>query len=185
MKWSEEHIALVKARYSTETTEEVARLVGRTPGTVVAFARRLGLAKSPEFMAKIRTFKPGVGRASSFQPGNRDRALAVGSLKQAPGGTWMVKVQDAGTRYGERWRALHETVWTAAHGPVPPGHIVVFKRGMQVAHCEVTLDMVELVSRAEHMQRNSRHRLPTDLVRTIIARTILVKRIQQRTEQLK
>lgn len=56
-----------------------------------------------------------------------------------------------------RWRPVHVMVWEAAHGPVPPGHIVVFKHPSlrtTVEH-EITLDKLECISRAENMLRNS------------------------------
>ena len=56
-----------------------------------------------------------------------------------------------------RWRPVHVMVWEAAHGPVPPGHIVVFRHPSlrtTVEH-EITLDKLECISRAANMLRNS------------------------------
>jgi hypothetical protein len=55
-----------------------------------------------------------------------------------------------------RWTPVHRLVWQAAHGPIPDGHIVVFRRGMKtVAEEEVTADRLECITRHENMRRNS------------------------------
>ena len=63
-----------------------------------------------------------------------------------------------------RWRSVHVLVWTAAHGPVPPGHVVRFRDGMKTLVAdEITLDRLELVSLKENMLRNTVQRLPAPL----------------------
>lgn len=54
-----------------------------------------------------------------------------------------------------RWRTVHRLVWEAANGPVPSGHIVVFKPGMRtLVEAEITLDKVDCITRAENARRN-------------------------------
>jgi hypothetical protein len=55
-----------------------------------------------------------------------------------------------------RWTFVHRLVWEAAHGPIPPGHMVVFRPG-QKTHLEelLTADRLECISRAENARRNS------------------------------
>lgn len=63
-----------------------------------------------------------------------------------------------------RWRPVHTMVWEAVHGPVPPGHIVVFKRGMKtLISADITVDLLDLVTLAENMRRNTIHRYPPEL----------------------
>lgn len=182
--WTEPELALLRARYANDTTEQLARELGREPDVVQKVAQRLGLRKSAGFMARVRSFKPGVGAATRFKGG--ERALAVGSIRLSPQGTWQVKVAEQGCRDGERWRALHEVIWTAAHGPVPAGHVVVFRRGAKTTNpAAITIDDVECISRRQLMLRNSRHRYPLDLVRLMALRACLVRKLRKRTEELK
>jgi hypothetical protein len=54
-----------------------------------------------------------------------------------------------------RWVPVSRLVWEAAHGALPAGHIVVFKPGMRTTVAEeITLDRLELITRAENAQRN-------------------------------
>jgi len=60
-----------------------------------------------------------------------------------------------------RWEAVHRLVWKAAHGPIPDGHIVVYRPGMKtVVEEEVTLDRLECIHRSENMRRNTAYRDP-------------------------
>ncbi len=60
-----------------------------------------------------------------------------------------------------RWIPVHRTVWQDAHGPIPDGHIVVFRKGMKTAvESEITIDRLECITRAEKLRRNSVWRDP-------------------------
>ena len=102
-------------------------------------------------------------RANHFRPGQLSGRAAqnyvpVGTT--AINGDGLLKkkwTDDPHLTPHQRWRPVHVMVWEAAHGPVPPGHIVVFKHPSlrtTVEH-EITLDKVECISRAENMRRNS------------------------------
>ena len=81
-----------------------------------------------------------------------------------------------------RWTAVHRLVWEAAHGPIEPGYVVVFRPGRRSANLdEITLDALELVTRAELMGRNSVHNLPPELVQIAQLRGVLNRKINQRT----
>lgn len=55
----------------------------------------------------------------------------------------------------KRWTPVTRLVWEAAHGPVPHGSIVVFKPGQRTLVLEeITLDRLELITRAQHARRN-------------------------------
>jgi hypothetical protein len=54
-----------------------------------------------------------------------------------------------------RWIGVHRLVWEAAHGPIPPSHAVCFRPGRRTADAaRITIDALELVSRAELARRN-------------------------------
>lgn len=81
-----------------------------------------------------------------------------------------------------RWAGVHRLVWEAANGPVPAGHAVVFLPGRRSADPEaITLDALELVSRAELMSRNNLHNtLPPELRQLAHLRGQLTRRIRRK-----
>ena len=102
-------------------------------------------------------------RANQFRPGQLSGQAAqnyvpVGTTAINSDGLLKKKwTDDPHLTPHQRWRPVHVMVWEAAHGPVPPGHIVVFKQPSlhtTVEH-EITLDKIECISRAENMRRNS------------------------------
>jgi len=95
-------------------------------------------------------FKPGVlsGRAAQLW-------VPVGSTRITKDGLLQRKVGETPGPPSLRWRSVHELVWIAANGPVPAGHLVVFRPGMRTTvEAEITLDRLDLVMRRELMKRN-------------------------------
>lgn len=81
----------------------------------------------------------------------------IGSHRISKDGYLERKVSDDQTiRPARRWMAFHRLVWVATNGPVPDGHVVVFKLGMATTDPEqITIDKVDCITRAENMRRNS------------------------------
>lgn len=81
----------------------------------------------------------------------------------------MRKVTDDPTIYPvKRWRPVHVMIWEAAHGPVPAGHLVIFRPGKKTyLASEITIDLLELVTRAENMRRNTIHHYPPVIADTM------------------
>lgn len=183
MKWGDGEIALLRRRYADEPTPALAAALGRKAEAIEKYARRLGLRKSEARIRAARIFPPGAGAGSRFcgsegEPEGAERIAANGQLYR--------KVNADGASHAERWRPVHELVWVAENGPIPEGCIIVFKPGFRTTDpARITPERVECVTRAELMRRNSRSRLPLDLVRAIAARAALMRRINQRQEQLK
>lgn len=64
---------------------------------------------------------------------------------------------------------------------MPKGHLVVFRPGRKTLDAElITLDAVELITRAENMARNTMHRLPKELAQVHQLRGVLTRTINQR-----
>jgi hypothetical protein len=78
------------------------------------------------------------------------------------------------------WKMLHVYMWEAVNGPVPDGHIVVFK-DKNPLNC--LIENLEMVTREEHMIRNSIMRFPKDVISTIKLISTLKKKIKQHAEQ--
>lgn len=100
-------------------------------------------------------------RATQFKKGAMAGAaqhnyVPIGSLRVSKDGYLERKLNDDPNVYpARRWVAVHRTVWEAAHGPIPPGHIVVFRPGMKTTVLElVTAERLECISRAENARRN-------------------------------
>lgn len=100
-------------------------------------------------------------RATQFRPGSKPpTTLPVGSYRLVHETSTGRKVleQKTGEASGanhKRWTPVARIVWEAAHGPVPPGHLVVFKRGMHTHTLEeITADRLECIDRAENARRN-------------------------------
>lgn len=105
----------------------------------------------------------------------------IGTLRVSKDGYLERKVTDDHPGPARRWVAVHRLVWEAANGPVPAGHVVVFLPGRRTAsESAITLDAVELVTRAELMRRNTRHRLPKELADLIALRASLTRKINTR-----
>jgi hypothetical protein len=128
-------------------------------------------------------------RAAQFKPGRPPQEsrnyLPIGSRRVNCDGYLEEKVTDDQSIVpARRWVAVHRLVWQAANGPIPRGYAVVFKPGRKTAlGADITVDAVELVSRAELMKRNSVNNLPTELVQLVKLRGALVRKINARSKK--
>lgn len=127
-------------------------------------------------------FAPGRMAATQFRPGqDPPNTLPIGSYRFDKDGTLQRKINNDKGNNSKRWRGVHELVWIAEHGPVPPKHIVIFKPGRRTAVLEeIILDAVECISLAENMKRNTRHNLPKELSDLIGLRAQITRQINKR-----
>lgn len=91
------------------------------------------------------------------KPEDNANYLPIGSIRTSKDGYLERKVSDDLSIYpARRWVAVHRLVWEAANGPIPAGHIVVFKPGTATTDPEqITLDKLDCITRGENMRRNS------------------------------
>ena len=212
--WSDDEVAVLRQLYPNFKTEDVATMIGRTAGKTYQKAASLGLKKSEAYLAspaacRLRhgdnvgaacRFQKGIipwnkgtnfaagGRSpeTRFKPGRAPiNTLPIGSAKFDKSGTLLQKVSDAKGNNSKRWRGVHELVWVAANGPLPPKHIVVFKPGMKTNVLEeITLDRVECISLADNMRRNTVHNMPRELVDLVRLRAALTRSINRRVKDV-
>lgn len=124
-------------------------------------------------------------RATQFKKGHlsgvaAERVQPIGALRIADG--QLQRKVNNGQPFMRRWVAVQRLVWEATHGPVPAGHVVVFRDGrVRTDEAEITLDKLELISRAENMRRNSYHtRYPKEVAQLIQLRGALNRQINKR-----
>lgn len=212
-RWSEEEVALLRRDYPDRPAQEIADALGVKIFIVYKKATKLGLAKSAAFLAGEQSgrltgqepasvqfrFKKGTpsplkgkprrwagGEGTQFQAGRRDpKYLPIGTVRLIGNGYLSRKVRDD-CNGGRNWEAEHRLVWKAAHGPIPPGHVVAFKPGRRTTVLElVTLDALELITREEHMRRQTVHNLPKELVQVIQLKGAIQRQINKRERREK
>jgi hypothetical protein len=193
--WTANQLDVLQACYPNTPTVKLAEQIGRTPRSVYQKALQLGLRKSAEYMATeaagrldgIRggatRFKKGLtpwnkglkgllhegSKPTQFKPGQMPHNThPIGSYRVTKDGTLQRKISNAKGSNSVRWRGVHELVWVEANGPVPAGHIVVFKPGQRTGKLEeITASRVECISFGENMRRNTVHNLPPELVKAV------------------
>lgn len=211
--WTPDEDATVKRLYADMPTADLAEKLKRTPRSVYQRAELHGLKKSAAYLASEASSRwdGKRGGATRFQAGHSTwnkgthwnaggRSVETQFKKGHLSGAAAAKLQPVGaTRiadgqlqrkvnedlpYMRRWVSVARLVWEGANGPIPAGQLVVFKPGMAtVTESEITLDRLELVTRAENMRRNSYHtRYPKELARLIQLRGAMNRQINKRAK---
>lgn len=108
--------------------------------------------------------RSGVTRFRKGEISGRARELLkpVGHEVVRDGQLWR-KVTDQHKNKQARFnfKPVSVIVWESANGPIPDGHIVAFRPGCATTVAEhITLDRLELITRAENMRRNTIHNYP-------------------------
>lgn len=139
-----------------------------------------GKSYQPGGRCKETQFKKGEMRGAA-----QHNYVPIGSLRITKDGYLERKVTDdpalAPTR---RWVAVHRLLWIEANGPVPDGHMVIFKQGMKTTNLEeVTLDKLELISRVENMKRNTYHNYPKEIATLIQLKGALTRQINKKEKR--
>ena len=127
---------------------------------------------------KRTQFKAGRApeEARNYQP--------IGTLRILDGYLQRKITDDPALYPPRRWVAVHRLVWEEVNGPMPKGYVVVFKPGMASTDPdEITIDRVELITRAELMRRNTRHSLPPELNALISTKARLTRLINEREKR--
>lgn len=83
----------------------------------------------------------------------------LGAERVTKDGIHQRKVREDGPPQN-RWRSVHSIMWEERNGPIPAGHVVVFRDG-NTHHIEH--ENFELIDRAELMRRNTIHNYPPEL----------------------
>lgn len=132
---------------------------------------------APGRMAETQ-FRPGraASEARNYRP--------IGSLRLSKDGYLERKITDDPSLYpARRWVAEHRLVWEASHGPIPAGHMVVFRPGLRTTDPDlVTVDRLECITRQENMRRHTFHQYGPEVAAVMRLRGAITRQINKRLE---
>lgn len=175
--WSPAEDARLAELYGLHKLADISRIMGRGISSISNRRQKLGLKRTPEQQALIGNgqfgpgktpwnagkkgwqaggrskdtqFKPGVKPSNTWRP--------VGAERMSKDGILYRKVADTGIKRDD-WKAVHVLAWEEHNGPLPDGHIVIFKDGNR-ANFEP--DNLQAITRADNMRRNSISRYGED-----------------------
>ena len=201
--WTTKEIDYLIANYPTTPIGELAKHLGRTTNAVNVKASMLKIKRPIEFIksqlsggAKYR-FKKGQTAHNKdkkwsdyMSPVSKDKLLQTcfkkGNLPHNTkhDGVISIRKDKSGKEYQfirlskANWIALHVHLWKQHHGEIPKGFIIVFKDNNPM-NC--IIENLEAITRVENMRRNTYHRYPTELKRTIK----LLKNVKSKLEPSK
>ncbi|MFG0785749.1 HNH endonuclease signature motif containing protein [Delftia tsuruhatensis] len=123
-------------------------------------------------------------RATQFKtrrPEESRNYLPIGSLRVTRDGLLERKMTDDRSIVpARRWTAVHRLVWEAANGPVPEGHIIVFRPGQRTTQeAEITADRLECISRAENARRNHPARKSPELAKLVQLKGAITRQVNR------
>ena len=203
-RFTKAELAKIQRWYPDKPTQWIADRIGRSLESTYRAAYKLGLKKSEAYMQGELTRQGQklkvVGIKGRFKkghaPANKGKKLPA-HVVEAIRPTMFKKGQKA---VNEKWDGYervniegyievrvaknkyvykHRLVWKQAGREVPKGYVVSFKDGNRL-NCE--LDNLVLITRREIMERNTIHRLPEDLKKTIKTLTKLKKHINAKEQ---
>lgn len=204
---------LMRAKFPITRSEEIAAELGVQYHQVVSLAKRMGLKKSEAFFkseAAGRLLPGGQRGASSrfapgMQPWNTGKKMPghgnpehwfkqghTGGRREAPVGSYRVNkdgyaeiklCRDPGP-YFVRWKPVHRYVWEQTNGPIPDGHIVVFRPGRRTTDPTlITIDALECITHADHMRRHSFHQYGPEIAHVTQLRGALSRQINRKAKE--
>lgn len=181
-RWTSQEREYLRAHYPDTPNAELARALSRTVASITQAAIKVKLRKSASFMASPASGRrqPGqepwnlgrphksTGRSAEtqFKKGHtRNVVHPVGSTRTNKDGYVEIKTGDDLPWPVRQWEHYHRLVWMRHNGPIPKGHVVVFKPGTQSVDLDkIVIENLEMITRTELMKRNTIHRYPAELV---------------------
>lgn len=197
--WTEKEVKFLQDNYSDMATANIATILNRPLGGVNGKAYALKLKKSKKYMkvlletegkklaefGKNYLFKKGdvpynYGQKMSaelyekckrtmFKKGNKPGNIKkVGAERIDYEGYTYVKLSDA------NWVLKHRYIWEQVNGPIPAESIVIFK-DKNITNFDINNLM--MISKVEHMLRNTIHQYPEPIKQIIKLNNKLKKQI--------
>ena len=209
--WTEIEVETLRWCYHDSRTEDIATALDRPLTQVYGKAKKLGLAKSQEYLdspaaCRLRRGDE-VGKAYRFQkgivPANkglRRPGWFVGRMRESQfkagqkGSNWLplgshrinadgyVDRKIFDTGYPPRdWRGVHRLVWEVKNGPIPAGHVVRFKDGRRTT--DVDRITLDALELLTLAENLARNRLPPELQRISQLRGVLTRTINRKARE--
>jgi hypothetical protein len=153
----------IQKHYATQTQSEIARALGLPVYTVKNYAIRAGLRKGPSTATRFKKGQDPWNKGIPFKPpGSEKGQFKKGNLPHnTKAGDGCITVRFANSKKSlpyqyirlglGKWRELHRHLWEQAHGPIPRGHLVVFRNGNTL---DCRLENLELITLRENADRN-------------------------------
>lgn len=194
--WSQQEVELLRNLYPCKTAQIVADMLGRNVRSVHNKAFALGLEKAPgfwktvahpvtdtQFQKGMRPWNKGKPGTTGNHPNTKATQFKKGAVPRNTLPDGSLRITKDGyleRKHGKCWVAVHRLVWEKAHGPIPPGRIVVFKHGQKTAiENQVTADKLECITRAENAKRNSLHRFGPEMSRLYQLKGAIARQINR------
>lgn len=208
-KWRPDDIALqiMREHFATSKTADIARALGVEYSQVAKLAAKMGLRKDPDWLNDHggRTgdgrgmgtrFKSGnvpwtkgkkgllISPATTFKPGHTPfNKRPIGSLRVHAGGYLQIKLTETGYPPKD-WVMYHRYVWEQAHGPIADDCVVVFRdHRRRTDPAEITVDVLECITRQELIARHTYHRFGVEYARCVQMRSVLSRQINRRMKE--
>lgn len=208
--WTTEEMNLLIDLYPNTSTRVIAQRLNRGEKSIYSQANLMQLSKSSEYMAQELTrqaerlkiagadhrFSKGSvpinkgkkqiaymsveaierTKATRFKKGNvPQNKKEIGHQRITKDGYIEVKVAEP-----NRFVLLHRWIWKIWNGPIPKGHIIIFKDGNK-QNCAI--ENLEIITMKENVLRNSIQRYPPELKQIMRLQGKLKRVINQKTNQ--
>lgn len=132
-----------------------------TPGQIMGFYKNHKLNSGLTGRFEKGHVPPNKGRKGFVAPGSEkgwfrsghqpwDTAPLGAVVTKGDGYLWK-KIDDKACNSRNNWRQLHLILWEEAHGPIPKGHLVIFKDGNK-QNC--VLENLAMISQSENAVMN-------------------------------
>jgi hypothetical protein len=207
--WTTEDDEYMRQHFADTPTHEIAAALERSYMSIAGRSYVLGLKKSEAFKAgplsgrirpgtnlgghtkftkgsvpwnKGKKMPKGWGGKTRFKKGQlpHNTAAANGVIRQRrdkSGRTYLfIRVALA------KWELYHQYLWKQHHGPIPRGHIVVFK-DKDSLNC--VIENLEMITLEENMLRNTIHNYPKPIALAVQKIGVLNRKINRYEKQIK
>jgi len=188
--FSPEQEATLIRLFPRTTSKDIANQLGCSIFSVIHRATKLGLKKDPEFVRdtnrQLALSLAESGKAFRYKkgsvPANKGKKMSKEAYERnkhtmfkkghipknhKPVGYETINIDGyilIKTKEPNVFELKHRVLWREAYGEIPPGHVIRFKDGNKQ---NLSLDNLEMVTKAQNLEPNTIHRYPADLKKAI------------------
>lgn len=204
-KFTAKEDAMIRRLYLTTPAKRIAKMLGRSDGTVRQRMAVIGIKVPKEVAERFKAqsrFKPGhtplnAGKTwDEFMPKESQERSRKGTFQKGrlphntkADGVISIRTDKEGREYQwiriskAKWKMLHVYNWEKVNGEVPNGMIIVFKDGDRM-NCHIS--NLECITLQENMRRNSYWiNMPRDMAHVVQLRGAITRKINKHIKKLK